>query len=441
MFGSRINIKSLLYSAFIILLCLPLVQMIYPFKEVLPLKGAVVNAEKPQFKTSAWFDGTYQDGFEKYLNDSIGFRPWLIKLHNQIQFSAFGQVSASGVIRGKENYLYELNYIKAYNGEDFIGSKAITEKVKKIKYLQDRLSAFNKTLLICLAPGKGSFYPEYIPDNLTKPHTDSTNLKQYLKILKKNDVNYIDMNSWFRAMKDTCNCMLYPKYGIHWSHYGMLLAVDSLINYIEQKRNIIMPHIEFSGITHSSELQYTDYDIAEGMNLLFQMHSEPMCYPDIKFITPENSIKPKTLVVSDSFYWSMFNISVGRQIFSYGGFWYYNKQIYPNSYDSPITVDDVDIEKKVLDNDVIIIMSTNANLPELSWGFIDKLYGILSSNKIHLEKINTSNQKDEELKQMVQSIRNNKDWFNSIKKKAASRNISIDSMLVIDANWMLENEK
>ncbi|MDY0279570.1 MAG: hypothetical protein RBR35_03280, partial [Salinivirgaceae bacterium] len=232
-----------------------------------------------------------------------------------------------------------------------------------------------------------------------------------------------------------------PKYGIHWSHYGMLLATDSLINYIEEKRNIVMPHLEFTKIRCSSNLKFTDYDIAGGMNLLFQMHSEPMCYPDIKFTTSDYSIKPKTLVVSDSFYWSMFNIGVGNNVFSFGGFWFYNKQIYPDSFKSTLYTKDIDIAQKTLENDVVILMTTDANLPNFSWGFVENMVQVLLNKDIHLDENVIENQKEERIRQMIQVIRDDTNWFDIIKKKAKERNISIDSMLVIDANWMLEQKK
>ncbi|MDD2637033.1 MAG: hypothetical protein PHW82_16185 [Bacteroidales bacterium] len=414
--------------------------MICPIVKVKPLKGAVINAEKPSFKLKSWFSGDYQEKYEKYTNDNIGFRPWFVKLYNQIQFSMFNEATARGVIRGKDDYLYEINYIKAYNGDDFIGSVEIIENVKNIKWLQDKLSELNKTLLVCVAPGKGSFYPEYFPDNMKKPLSDSTNYKQYIDNFKKYQVNHIDMNKWFSEIKDTSRYILYPKYGIHWSYYGMLLATDSLINYIEVNRNILMPHLEFTKMRSTSKLKYTDYDIAEGMNLLFQMKSEPMCYPEIKFTGTEHSIKPKTLVVSDSFYWSMFNIGIGKDVFSYGGFWFYNKQIYPESFNSPLSVDEIDLVQKVLENEVVILMSTEANLPKFSWEFIENINHALSNNDNNLNVINTQNQ-ELQIRQIIKSIKSNKEWYNTVKQKAKTKDISVDSMLVLDAIWMIKQEK
>lgn len=377
----RKTIKYILYLLFLGMLCVPLVQMMFTLTEVEPLKGAVEVTEKPTFKLEDWFDGEYQNDFEHYVNDSIGYRPWFVRLHNQLRFSIFKKPQAKGVVVGKENYLYEVNYVKAYNGEDFIGTEKVKEQVGRIKTLQDKLAALNKTLIVCLAPSKGMYYPEYFPKSEIKPKTDSTNYKRYQQLLAQEAVNHIDMNKWFLEMQDTSDCILFPKYGIHWSYYGMLLSADSLISYIENKRNITMPHIEFTKINHSTEPKYTDYDIAEGMNLMYKMESDTMCYPELSFTKTDEAEQPKTLVISDSFYWGMFNTGMGSTVFSLGGFWYYNEQIYPDTYESPITVGEVDIAQRVLDNDVVILMSTDANLSNFSWGFVENVLEALSDRE------------------------------------------------------------
>lgn len=369
------NKKYILNALFFMLLCflfVPLFQMITEIKEVKPLKGDVELTPRTKFSLNSWFNGFYQDSTDKYFNDNIGFRPWLVKLRNQISFSVFDIMNAKDVIRGKENYLYEVNYIKAYNGDDFIGLDSIDFKVKQIKYLQDKLESLGKTLIVYLAPGKGSFYPEYFPDAYTKPITDKTNYKQYSKSLKLNNVNTIDCNKWFLSMKDTCNCMLYPKYGIHWSYFGMVKAADSLIKYIEQKRNIRMPQIQITHTEKSIRVQPGDYDIGDGLNLLFQLNSDTMCYPKIKWVSDKGTIKPKVIVIGDSFYWSMYDMGICTNSFSLGGFWYYNNEVYPESHDKKVYVHQVDLNQKIKETDVFILMVTEANLSKFSWGFVEK---------------------------------------------------------------------
>ena len=422
----------------IIVSIIPIAQLIHPFqfKWVQPLKGAVENTQKPEFKWNEWFNGDYQQQFENYFNDQIWMRPWLVRVHNQIQFSIFGKAHANGVIIGKDNYLYEQNYIKAYNGDDFIGTQKIKEKVSDLKILQQELNVLGKTLIVALAPGKGTFYPEFFPENTPATKTDSTNYFVYSKLLQENQINHIDFNKWFVDMKDTSRYMLYPKYGIHWSYYGMLIAADSLIKHIEVDRNITMPHIELNKFTTSTKLKYSDYDIAKGMNLMFQMRSQPMCYPEIS-INDKNTTKPKTIVISDSFYWSMYNLGMGKNIFSLGGFWYYNKNIYPESFTKQLFVSDVDIKKEILDAEVIVLMSTDANLPNFSWGFVENVNELFNHHKLSIEDT-------EEFKTQVQNLSNyiktDENWMIQIKKKATEKNISIDSMIHLDAIWVTKQK-
>ena len=179
-------IKKRVKIVFLLLFCLILaVPFLFSYSKVnskIELKGAVEINPKPALNTNSWFDGNFQTKYEKYINDNIGFRPVFVRIRNQVAFSLYKKLNAVYVIRGKENYLYEINYIKAFNGTDFIGADSINFRAKKIKELQDSLESRNKILIICLAAGKGSFYPEYFPDKYKLPATDSTNQKFYTKI-------------------------------------------------------------------------------------------------------------------------------------------------------------------------------------------------------------------------------------------------------------------
>ena len=363
------NYKKVLLIGVLVLGLVPLVNTYLFPKAIKQLKGAVTKAGKPHFSTELWMKGTFQQSFEEYINDNIGVRPFFVRVRNQLAYSLFDEATARGVIRGKENYLYELNYLKAFNGVDFIGNDSIQARVKRIKNLQDTLSQLGKTLVVCLAPGKGSFYPEYFPEEHVSEPTQKTNYHHFSKTFDEMGVNTIDFNKWFLEMKDTCSCMLYPRYGIHWSDYGMMMAADSLIRYIEYIHNMDMPNLEVFDVKKSRRISEGDYDIASGMNLLFQLKTSPMCYAKYRYTSVSETTKPKVTVIADSFYWAMFNIGIGSSSFSYGGFWFYNKAIYPESYSSSVTVSDVDLAQKIDDTDVFILMSTEANLARFPFGF------------------------------------------------------------------------
>ena len=121
-------------------------------------------------------------------------------------------------------------------------------------------------------------------------------------------------------------------------------------------------------------MHQTDDDIEQGMNLLTDIPDLSMAYPSYKIVNPDSTNVKKVLTVADSYYWGMFNLGLSRDAFNNGEFWYYNEQIYPDSYESPLRVENINFKQKIEENDVIIIICTDANLHKFGFGFIDCLY-------------------------------------------------------------------
>lgn len=363
------KIPTALFILLLTLMFLPLLQSQTELVYLYPLVGAIDEPKKDTFNNEDWFSGKYQEGMEKYFNESFGFRNTCIRINNQISFEIDKKANANGVIIGKDNYLYEYNYIKAYYGSDYIGYDSINDRMQKIKYIHDTLKALHKDLIIVFAPGKASFYPEFIPDNL-KTEKNITNYETYVDLAKKLHISHIDFNKYFIDHKSTSKYPLYPQYGIHWSNYSICLVTDSLLRYIENSRKIDMNTIYWDDVT-LDQPQLRDYDIADGMNLLFKLKSFEMGYPEIKY--ESGKIKPSVLSIGDSFYWGIFNLT-NTTIFSNSHFWYYNKQIFPESYKSLLETKDVNLKDEITRHDVIIIMATESNLPKLGWGFIENTY-------------------------------------------------------------------
>ena len=367
--------KQILFSIVLILMLVPVIHQVTRGSKTEDgvLSGAIVPTSYNDFSWDSWFDQTYQKNTTKFLNEDFGYRPTFVRLYNQHLYTLYGMANAKGVILGKDGYLFEKNYIKAHYGLDFVGTDTIQEKVKKLNFIQKELAKKGKHLVVLLAPGKGSFYPEYIPDHFKPKDELETNLKGFVREFDKQQINYINFNSWFVSKKGKTKYPLYPKCGIHWSKYGEFLAADSLLHYLEKETNRALPALELKGIVLEKENRDGDYDLGEGMNLLTEMNTYPMSYPKFTFGEAETN-GPKALVVADSYYWGLFNKGMSKNCFNGGQFWYYNKQIFPDSYDEPLYVADVNIIQEVEKNDVVIIICTDANLHKFAFGFVDHLY-------------------------------------------------------------------
>ncbi len=429
-----IKIRKALLFLILVLLILPFFQAKFNIVKLSPLKGAITEPVKNYFSVNEWFSGNYQEQKEKYLNETFGFRSFFIRVNNQISFSLFNKARANGVIVGKKNYLFEENYIKAYYGADYIGYDSIMHRTERLKFIQDTLTKLDKNIILVFAAGKGSFYPEYFPEKY-KTEKQKTNYETHIELAQQLGLSYIDFNNYFLENKNKSQYPLYPQYGIHWSYYGMGLAADSIIRFIENTRNIDMPNLYWDQI-EIAQPKESDYDIADGMNILRKLKSFNMAYPNIQIQSDSGKTKPSVLVVADSYYWGMFNFGISNA-FANSHFWFYNKQIYPDSYNSPIETSQVNLKEQIENHDVIIIMATEATLPDFGWGFIENTYNLFKG-------IKSKDEFDAEFQTKVVNMRNyiktDKKWMQDIEKKAALNKVSVDSMVTLDAIWQIQHE-
>lgn len=365
--------KYILYLIFVAMLWVPLAQMKFQFIEEESLGGAYTQPEKPDFQVKNWFDGSFQNGYEKYLNDTLGFHKTMVFDRNLFYYKVFHQSTANGIVIGKNDILYEENYLKTRNGDDYLGYIEIKRITKQLKDLQDDLSRKGKTLIVCLAPSKGDFFAEYIPKRYQRATTDSTNYKQFSKALAAVGVNVIDYNAWFLAQKKTAKYPLYPPYGIHWSEYGMTVASDSLISYIESIRKTRIPHLIIDGYERSLEPLSSDFDIGNTVNLPEGiLKNSPLYYPKWRWESDSTLERLRMISIADSYYWQLFNIGFQNHCVD-GQFWYYNNTIYPDSYQKDITTKDIDVRKSIYDADIVMIVATCPNLKDIGWGILEEL--------------------------------------------------------------------
>jgi hypothetical protein len=429
-------LKKLLLAGTFAVMLIPMIQDNLHLKKVYALKGDVKVPGNIEFDKNDWFSGYYQEEKEKYLNSSFGFRNQFVKLNNQLAYSIFHKAKANGVIIGKETYLYEKSYIDAYTGTDFLGEDSINHTIKRLRFITDTMNKLGKQLIVVFAAGKASFYPEYIPDKYM-PVRGKTNYKYMSDQAKAAGLNVIDFNKWFVDNKHTSKYPLYPQHGVHWSTYGTALAADSLIRTIEQLRGIDAPELKFNGVV-MEQPHDVDYDIADGMNLLFRFKSFDVAYPNMLPVETKGKTRPKVLVISDSFYWGMYNLGIAN-CFENDHFWYYNKQVFPESATKELLVQDLDLGEELSKHEVFVIMATEATLRKISWEFIENVENYYKGRYKKKEAaVDTDYQN--KVNGMINYIRNNEEWFNDAKKRAREKGISIDSMLVLEAKWQIDHQ-
>lgn len=422
----QVLLKYFLGFVIAIALLLPILQSNYEIFEIEPLEGITI-AEKPKFNKESYWNLSWQEKYTSYLNDNFGLRAWLIRFYNQGQFELFNATKAPGVVIGKQGELFIESYIDDHIGRNFIGQSKINAQVQKIKTLQDSLKARGKDLIVVFAPGKASFYPELIPDRFMSKKKDITNYKSYATTFVQNGVNFIDLNKWFFENKNKFKHKVYPKYGTHWNHYGMCLGLDTILKYIEKKRNINIPDLDYSIVNYNTALKGNDFDIGVLTNLLMPIEKDANPYPVYKYKTIAGNVKPDVLVVGDSYWWCPVGDNLPGHFFKEDEYWFYNKTQLINNEKRQETKD-INLSAALAKRDVVLLIATEATFYMFPYGFTDNAYKLYCQDN------------SKRLNEIINDIKKNSTWLASIAKKAEENNASLDTQLKLDAEYILSSE-
>jgi len=402
---------------------------------ILPaLSGLTINTDTIKFSIADWFEGKYQTRVEEKLKNKFGFSSLYVRLNNQINYSVFNKANANGVVIGKQNFLYELNYINAYYGIDYIGSDAIKNNIRKLKVIQDSLSHLNKHLLLVFCPGKASFYPEYIPSKNRKTITTLTNMRTYINLAEKEHLNHLNLYDKFLKEKTTSKHCLYTKYGIHWSSYGEYIALQSISSVLKNQFQLPQGEIILDKIEKTTIAKQRDMDIIEGLNLLFTPTNDTLAYPYFHLNNRPTKL-PNSIVISDSFYWGIFGKSESNLLFDSNEFWYYFNESYNNKNMATKQIKDINLRAAINANDVIIIMATEATIGNFGWGAIDRLY-----NEVTLEESSLEFKKryTDRLEFWKKYIKNDSKWVKDAELRGKNIGVNLDSAITLDAMYQVQ---
>lgn len=364
-------LKNALFGLVLALLLLPWLEQNEHIFEPKPLGGAQPSSENVKFSLAYWRTAKFQEGQEKYISEHFGLRPFMVRFYNEVFDRLFGEYQANGVIVGKHGYLFEEGYLLAASGQDYIGRDSINELVQTLALVQRDLKQSGKELLVCIAPGKGSFFPDKMPDAYRYNGSAGRNYPNFIRELVADKIPLFDVQDWFLKMKATAPYPLYPKTGIHWSSYGEYLVADSLIKQVSALSQKTLPALKLLGIEQDTKPRDRDDDIELGMNLLRDIPDLKMAYPkfEIKPL-PAGRKAPKVLVIGDSFYYGMYNWGMMQHVFEGGEFWYYNHERLVPGKATTYLKDVKDYKASVKEFDVVILLLTEANLPRFGFGMM-----------------------------------------------------------------------
>jgi hypothetical protein len=368
------KLKTAIFVLLLFILVVPVIQQNSGLFRVKKLDGQAVPAVYPRFSLKTWFADEFQVKFNKATEENVGFRPDFIRLKNQLEYAVYNKANASGVVSGKHKYLFETDYIRSYTGRDYLGDYFWEQKFNRLKKVADTLAKLGVKMSIVLEPGKASYFPEYIPGRFLRFQSDHTNYQAILAESDRTGIPVLDLNRYFRDQRTKAPYPLFPKGGIHWSTGGMVLAADTLLGFINGALHIKVPDLVVDHVEMSDSLRDTDGDLADIMNLVKAPKHPEMGYPVFHFADKDSLPKPRVLVISDSYFFNFLGAKIPARAFANEAFWYYNQDIYPDSWTVPKDTGSLDIPKTVEGMDLVMIMVTERFYHRFDWNFTDVLY-------------------------------------------------------------------
>lgn len=432
--------KKIWFVILLALLFLPMLQTFFHFVNEKPLDGAFVEAKKPVITPKTLFNETAQDSLMTWCTEQTGFRKPMIRLNNQLLYSAFGKVSAIGPVKGNDDYTFiEESYIISYTGETYLGNEAIEKNTRQIKLIQDMLRTKGITLLPVFVLGKASYYPELIPEKYIVKRHETNNYQEYLKAFDEQGVEMIDFNRWLCEQKGTEAHPIYCNLSAHWTVYAASLAMDSLVHYMENKTQQEHAHFHIEGFD-TTYLMNQDDDLYRMMNLLLPMKHNTIDQPKFGFT---EGYKPRVLAISDSYWWTVYawNVALPQNLFRPGDFWFYNKTVYPER--TPIqNVESVDYKQEIEDQEFVLLVCTEATNHLWPYGFIER-YLSGYDNVFRYKEPEQYDAADSlyfvyrnaEIEKNIQRIKDTPEWMESITRQADEKGITVEQSLWDNAEY------
>ena len=344
-------------------LCLPAMQHLRPWHTSRPLKGAIADPDLPDFSWSAFLDGTYQVALEGHLRAHIGFRNEGVRTYNEFQYRVLRTARARGVLIGADPVtgqpvLFESNYLLALRGLDGVRPAEVDSAAMRLAAVRRGLALRGIPLLTVIAPNKARFMPESLPPG--PPPAATNTYTRWRDALRREGIPYLDADSLLRAWAPTSPHPLFSPTGIHWTRYGAMRTLPSMLAAYTRISGESLPEFELKEIHLPGEARWDDDDIEQAMNLWSDLPDGPLAYPAYDWHPPADSVKP-VLVSGDSFYWAMFNAGASKAGLGGGRYAYYHREFYPQGIDSV----------NVLAQNGIILIFTDATFRSALYPFLD----------------------------------------------------------------------
>lgn len=420
----------------VLLLALPAVQQYARLFKLRPLAGATVVTERPQLNVGTFMNGDFQKQEDRYLSEQVGFREVFIRSYNQVCWSLFRKVQNKTIYINDDNWIFNDFTIKHHYGQsgyDFGDTnEAVVEKMHAsalmLRQLQELLKEYGVSFFVCLAPGKDMVCEEHLPEveGFDRP-PGVLAIDYFPPMFDSLGINYLNLSDYYLQIRDTVSYPLYYKSSSHWSNLAAAYVSDTLLHYMEHLSGLNLHDLRYSE-PYQAFMRAPDADLESLLNLMYPIETDTYTYTTVTVDNDSTAVKPRWLIVGDSYYWGFqYNLPM-NQLFDSYHYWYYNSTIHNDPLHN--NVSQVDVLNELLSTDVVMLLYSPSNLYDLNRQFLtNALYNFYFDDA----SIKAKNEK------IKQNIHNTTVWYAKIEDNAEKYGKTLEQSLDDEARYMLYN--
>lgn len=232
-----------------------------------------VSAPKPApFTWADFLSGQTQLAVSTNLGRSMFPFPESVRAKNQLLFSLFRASGAQNIVIGREDQLYERNYVDAFCALGAADQVGIDIWAKHVKAIEDSIEARGASFVYLISPSKAARLSEYLPTSLVCPARERPDLDKlaiYRAALDAWGVAYVDGARLMSEKKQDFGIDLFPRGGTHWNLLGAAVTAREAIRKMDvESKGAPTGQFEFDW-SQAEEAKGADRDLMDLLNLMW----------------------------------------------------------------------------------------------------------------------------------------------------------------------------
>jgi hypothetical protein len=374
---------------FVGVLLATLVQTLFHALPEPALDGESIEVRITRPSPASWLSGRFQDEVEDWLPRHVGFRAVWVRTDNQIEFSLFREIRGVNVVLGKDNWLYSGDHESLYQGWKSLSDEELAGKARDLKDLQDGLQRRGITFLFVLSPTKAAHYPEQLPDWVVREcHPEEfSNHRSLVPLLDRYGVHYVDAVQRFHDEKSRRPYLLFPRGGMHWSHFGASLVLEEMLERLEQLTGKDLVNLKCLSVLVDDEPQGADNDLSKLLNTWTPRATVgPTPHPQLARFADGNEHHPRILWIGSSFSLTLLKLMEFQDVYEDCKFLAYYRRGFRNPGEPGPAIDDkhFSLQSELLSRDIVILEANENEVdrPDYpDYGFLEEALEILQEGR------------------------------------------------------------